>query len=481
MASEPGTRHGGSGARKPGSETVEPGRVIGGKYRLKRHLADGGMGSVWVARHQVLGVDVAVKLMTPEIAGTELALARFEREAKASAQLKSHHIVRVHDYGLDNDKPFMVMELLEGEDLGSRLRRGGPMSLTTFAPLFRQIVKGLEVAHAAGIVHRDLKPSNVFLATEGTDEVVKIVDFGVARETKSSLVEDKTSSGVVVGSPHHMSPEQARGERVDHRSDIWALGVLAYRVLTGVKPFEAEALATLLLAIVAGPLPKATDENEALPSDVNRFFEMTLMRDPERRFQSASAMADALDAIEAGRELTPYLALPSAEDEGREEATIPSLDSVKIPVEPRDERTASREVGAVTAGVPSTSILGTRSKPWPWVALAVAVAFGAFYLGRAGNTAPAPPTEGSNLAARPEPPPEPTVAPHGLGSAEGSGSEDAPEPSGSAASSAPPPREVTPPPRPPVQPRPTPTHTVKPVPKPRPAPKVDPFTGIATP
>ena len=234
MASEPGAY-----------EPIEPGRVVGGKYRLVRQLAEGGMGEVWLARHEVLDADVAVKLMSAEIIGTEHALARFEREAKASAKLKSNHIVRVNDFGVEGEMPYMVMELLDGEDLGTRLKRDGPMTVADFVPMLRQIAKGLEVAHAAGFVHRDLKPSNIFIAREGRDEVVKIVDFGVARETKTKLVDEKTGSGVVLGSPHHMSPEQALGEKVDQRSDLWALAVVVFRALAGRKPFDSDVLATV--------------------------------------------------------------------------------------------------------------------------------------------------------------------------------------------------------------------------------------------
>ena len=257
------------------------------------------MGEVWVARHEDLDADVAVKLMSAEIVGTEHAIARFEREAKASAKLRSNHIVRVQDFGVDGETPYMVMELLEGEDLGTRLKRDGPMLVADFVPVLRQIAKGLEVAHAAGFVHRDLKPSNIFMAREGGEEVVKIVDFGVARETKTKLVDEKTGSGVVLGSPHHMSPEQALGEKVDHRSDLWALAVVVYRVLAGRKPFDSDVLATLLLEIVSQPVPPITEVKPGLPADLDRFFSRALNRKPSRRFQSASAMVDALDKVGA--------------------------------------------------------------------------------------------------------------------------------------------------------------------------------------
>lgn len=443
------------------------GRVIGGKYRLDRRIGSGGMGSVWVARHLVLGAEVAVKLMSPDLAGTELGLARFEREAKASAKLKSHHIVRVQDFGVDDGTPFMVMELLEGEDLGERLKRDGPLSVGELAPLFREICKGLEVAHDAGIVHRDLKPSNVFLAREGGDEVVKLVDFGVARETKTNLVEEKTTSGTVVGSPHHMSPEQARGEQVDHRSDLWALGVLAFRALTGKRPFDGEVLTSVLLAVVSQPVPKATEVEGGLPADIDRFFAKALSRNVELRFQRARTMAEALTAIAAGADPTPFLT--EALGEGREEETVPSAARVTVPAhEPSAERTGSREVGAVTAGVIAASGVTRRRPVWPWLALGGGLLIGAFFLGRRGTEAPP--------AGAAPPPKVPTAR-------------SAVTPAVTTARSAVSPAPVVPPPVPAptattsvvaVTPRPVPRPLpVSPGPAPpKPKPQIDPFTGL---
>src|SRR5262245_31166251 len=160
-----------------------PGTRIGGKYRLERSLAKGGMGSVWVARHEQLDALVAVKFMDPSLADTTAAVARFEREAKAAAQLSSPHIVRVQDFGVDDGTPFMVMELLRGEDLATRLDREGRLSLGAASAIVTQACKGLKVAHDAGLVHRDIKPRNVFCALQGEEDVIKIVDFGIARET----------------------------------------------------------------------------------------------------------------------------------------------------------------------------------------------------------------------------------------------------------------------------------------------------------
>lgn len=442
--------------------------LIGGKYRLIEKLAEGGMGAVWRARHEALETDVAVKLMAAGVSGKELALARFEREAKASAKLKSHHIVRVHDYGLEGETPFMVMELLEGEDLRTRLHRDGPMSVEQLAPIFHQICKGLEVAHEAGFVHRDLKPSNVFLAREGKEEVVKVVDFGVARETKTQLVEDQTSSGTVVGSPHHMSPEQAHGERVDHRSDLWSLGVLVFRLLTGKKPFSGDQMTAILIAVVSHAVPKPSELRPELPADVDLFIERALTRNVERRFQSAGAMRRAFDALAAGNPIQPILDDEDADARGREDETVPSGSAVEVPAVERDEpaQDASREVSAVTAGLPSRTESGRARNAWlGGLFVAAGMGLGAWVFmetDAAPASAPspaasAPAPAGSAASTAPAPPEIPTPV-----------ATSAPLPS----ASVPAPKTATPkrlpaPRLPPAKPKPTPKK-----------PAVDPFTGL---
>ena len=316
------------------------------------------------------------------------------------------------------------------------------------------------------------------MAREGGEEVVKIVDFGVARETKTKLVDEKTGSGVVLGSPHHMSPEQALGEKVDHRSDLWALAVVVYRVLAGRKPFDSDVLATLLLEIVSQPVPPITEVKPGLPADLDRFFSRALNRKPSRRFQSASAMVDALEAIAEGKEITPFLTVPSVSGLGRDEATAPSVDPEHVPsVEPRDERSASRALTAVTAGVPSMAGKASSRRPLLWGGIAVLLIVGAFFVGRSGieqaveasgeeapvdlEASAAPAASTPDVAVQPTA--SATVAP--TASASASGASVVAQP-------------VIPHP---VAPRPRPSTVPAPRPLPKPAPKVDPFTGIATP
>ncbi len=278
------------------------GSVLAGKYRLQRVLAHGGMGAVWLARHLQLDVDVAVKVMRPDYAEDDEARARFEREAKASAQLKSPYFVQVLDYGVDDEVPFIAMELLAGEELEARLRHQGRLSLAATQRIVHEITRGLGFAHDAGLIHRDLKPANIFLAREGGEEIVKILDLGVAKLTASVRagatptawpppVGPATVTGTLIGSPQFMSPEQVRNaKRVDHRSDLWSLGVIIFRCLTGRLPFADDELGGLIVAICSEPIPVASQIAPDLGPSVDHFLERALTRDPERRFQSADEL-----------------------------------------------------------------------------------------------------------------------------------------------------------------------------------------------
>jgi serine/threonine-protein kinase len=271
-----------------------PGLLVAGRYQLERPLASGGMGCVWVAKHLGLEARVAVKFMAEEIASEPSNRARFEREAKAAARLTSPHVVRVTDYGVEDGSPFMVMELLHGEALETRLRREGRLAPAEAAVIVREVAMGLGDAHAHGIVHRDLKPANVFIARGGAEQVVKILDFGVAKEINKDLVQDDdTKSGTLLGSPMHMSPEQTRSGDVDARSDLWSLGVVVFRVLTGTRPFFGKGLADVIAKICFDPIPAPSEVAPELGAAFDAFFVRAFARDPARRFQSAEEFARA--------------------------------------------------------------------------------------------------------------------------------------------------------------------------------------------
>lgn len=278
--------------------SIKVGCVIAGKYKLERPLAKGGMGSIWVARHLQLETTVAVKFIEPRLADLPEARGRFEREAKASAQLQGPHLVQIYDYGVEGGTPYMVMEHLEGEDLSTRLNREKQLPLRAVDQIVRQVARVLRRAQEAGIIHRDLKPGNIFLI-RGADEedVVKVLDFGVAKTPKAISREEMTKSGTLIGSPRYMSPEQARGVKtIDHRSDLWALAVIAYRAVTGELPFQGSEIGDVIVKICSESVPAPSSLVPGLSPAVDRFFERAFERDPDRRFQSASNMARAFTA-----------------------------------------------------------------------------------------------------------------------------------------------------------------------------------------
>lgn len=284
------------------------------------------MGEVWVARHIELDVAVAVKFIQAA-ANHSKAGARFRTEARAAAQLKSPHVVRVYDYGLHEGAPYLAMELLDGQDLQSRIDQLGRLPPGEALGVVEQAAKALGVAHSAGIVHRDIKPSNLFLAREGSDEVVKVLDFGIAKQEQPDGA--TTSQGVLLGSPAYMSPEQARGHGVDARSDLWSLGVVAFEMLSGDSPFSGTTVGDSIAKICWEPLPRIRDQVPELPERFQTFFDRALARDREQRFQSAEEFLVAFRAaIDPDTETryaparTSLTAGHAASDWGRTEPTV---------------------------------------------------------------------------------------------------------------------------------------------------------------
>lgn len=273
------------------------GRVLAAKYRLVAELGRGGMGSVWRAEHVELRSPVAVKLIDPALAATKEGQSRFLREARAAGSLRSSHVVSVFDYGVDDGTPFLVMELLEGESLAQRLEKRGRMALADLQAIVKQVARGLTKAHTAGIVHRDLKPENIFITSEGDTEVVKVLDFGIAKVDANIAVSVQTQTGMVLGTPYYMSPEQAEGRRaLDARSDVWSLGVIVFECLLGKRPFDGDNLAQIILAICADRLPVPSEFGE-VPAGFDAWFARSVARRLEDRFGSVSELADELGRI----------------------------------------------------------------------------------------------------------------------------------------------------------------------------------------
>jgi eukaryotic-like serine/threonine-protein kinase len=290
-----------------------PHQILQGKYRLERELGRGGMGSVWLAEHMTLRSPVAIKLIDPAIAENPEALARFLREAQAAASLRSPHVVQILDHGVDNGVPFIVMELMEGESLATRIERVQRLSPADTARIMTHVARAISRAHEAGIVHRDLKPDNIYLVRNDEEEIAKVLDFGVAKATTHGMgsVSGATRTGSVLGTPYYMSPEQAEGAKtVDHRSDLWSLGVIAWECLLGTRPFEAETLGGLLLAICARDIPVPSRAG-VVPPGFDAWFSRACSRDVHHRFSTAKELAAELRAVCGGAAPSPgYMAPP---------------------------------------------------------------------------------------------------------------------------------------------------------------------------
>ena len=212
-------------------------RVLGGRYRLVRHLARGGMAEVYVAEDQLLNRTVAVKVLFPELAHDEAFVERFRREARAAASLNHHNIVSVYDFGEDEGSWFIVMEYVEGRNLRDIIRSEGQLDPPRAAALGAEVAAALAAAHAQGIIHRDVKPANVLIAADaGT---VKVADFGIARAAGAR--QGLTMPGTVLGTATYLSPEQAQGAEVDFRTDVYSLGMVLYEMLAGKPPFTGDS------------------------------------------------------------------------------------------------------------------------------------------------------------------------------------------------------------------------------------------------
>ncbi|MEB2321688.1 MAG: serine/threonine-protein kinase, partial [Sorangiineae bacterium] len=281
---------------------MHTGDLVSGKYRLVEQLGEGGMGEVWSAVNQLTNRRFAIKLLLPALAHHREALDRFLLEARATGELDDPCIVRVYDAGVaDDGRPYLVMELLAGESLESRLAREERLAPLTACIHFSRIARALDRAHAAGIVHRDLSSANVFFASSGDGSVLlpKVLDFGVSKiQDGHAGGRVRTGRGAVLGSPAYMSPEQARGaDQVDARSDVWSLGVLLYESLTGRPPFAARNYNALMVAILSAPHAPLASVLAGVDADLATLVDECLIKDPGARVASALDVASRLERI----------------------------------------------------------------------------------------------------------------------------------------------------------------------------------------
>ena len=271
------------------------GSVIDGRYEIRAVLGEGGMGVVYEARHQTLGKRFALKALRKELASDADIAARFMQEARTAASLSHPGLVEITDFGqLPTGQPFFVMELLEGQSLATLIRRGGPIPAARAVGIVRQIAEALGAAHEHSIVHRDLKPDNIHISPTGPDtERVTIVDFGLAKVLGASRL---TRAGMVFGTPHYMSPEQAMGEATDHRADVYALGIVMYEMFTGRVPFEADSyMGVLTKHMYMAPTPPSELVGTAELGVLEDILLRCLEKKPEHRYASLRELTHDLD------------------------------------------------------------------------------------------------------------------------------------------------------------------------------------------
>jgi serine/threonine-protein kinase len=273
------------------------GTIVADRFRLLRQIGEGGMGSVWLADHLGLGIQCAMKFAEGDLRHQPDTLARFEREARVEAQLRSPHVVHVYDHGTWNKTPFIAMEYLRGESLALRLEKEGKLDYARTQRVIAHASRALMRAHAIGVVHRDLKPENILFVQDDDGETAKLLDFGVAKWNTEWAVNNLTKAGLLVGTPLYMSPEQARGNKdIDGRSDLWSLAVIAYQCLTGDLPFVSDGLGELLGKIMFDPIPLPSQVQPTLPPEVDAWWMKASCRDLAGRFQTAKELSDGLAA-----------------------------------------------------------------------------------------------------------------------------------------------------------------------------------------
>jgi len=345
---------------------------VAGRFRLDRLIGEGGMGVVWAATHLVTGKPVALKMLRPERAGDPDLRQRFIREARAACTVQHPNVVQIHDVlDTEDGSPVMVMDLLHGESLGQRLDRETRLSPVEVARIMLPVVSAVGTAHAAGVVHRDLKPDNIFLADEGGGSIsVKVLDFGIAKvlatQTEASATGGLTGTGNMLGTPYYMAPEQIFVERdIDHRADIWALGVILYECLSGRRPTEADNIGQILKIVTTDgivPLERVAPE---VPPELARLVGRMLTRDRAGRPQSLQEVQATLRRFTDAAVRSfgdPVQRVSGASLPAAEIASAPSLPPAST-TDPRpSHRFGSGDVSPTAATLASTTASTTAER-----------------------------------------------------------------------------------------------------------------------
>ena len=307
-----------------GKSELSAGTIVG-RYSIVRRLGAGGMGAVYHAQHIELGKQVALKIMLPELSAKGEMVRRFMNEARAAARIGHPGIIEVFDLGVDGTLAYIAMEKLEGEELHERIQREGQLPVDSVVRIGIEVADAIEAAHENGIVHRDLKPANVFLARRGRQlDLVKVLDFGIAKLTQSDSGGLETSTGAIFGTPLYMAPEQFRdSKQVDRRTDVYAIGAILYHALAGVPPFRGPTLPELIYQITTVVPPPIKSVRSDVPAWLERLLSRALAKEAGERFQTARELADAL-AAGAGNDVDPFARTGMASPQALSDSAAPA-------------------------------------------------------------------------------------------------------------------------------------------------------------
>jgi serine/threonine protein kinase len=378
-------------------------------YTIMQPLGQGGMGTVYAAEHVLIGRRVAVKVLRREYAENNAVVARFINEARAAHAIRHPNIVQILDAGtLSDGRPYLMMELLEGQTLARRIADAGRLPIDEALAYAGQVASAVGAAHAQGIVHRDLKPDNIFLVDQPSPRQVKILDFGIAKlQRELGGSGHRTNTGALLGTPLYMSPEQCRGlsEDIDHRSDVYALGIILYEMLCGAPPFESRAFGDILMMQMSAPPPPPRAANDSIPPEIEAAILRALAKDKHERFASMADLRAALGQPSLGEQPTPMPLLP-------QEPSGAALASTLVLGPP-----AGPTAGASTLTLTASQIVESRDSAGPVRRRGVALAIGGVLAAALATAAvamrPAARIQSARPAAAPreEPRPAPVTAP----------------------------------------------------------------------
>jgi predicted Ser/Thr protein kinase len=353
----------GTALRPKGSDSLI-GSVLAERYHILKRIGEGGMGRVYLGEHVKMNRQCAIKVMSPSLVNDAESASRFAREASSAARIIHPNVAAVFDYGESDGLVYLVMEYVDGEPLSRMLAREAPFALERAVDLARQIADGLGAAHELGIVHRDLKPDNILVTrTKSGREVAKVVDFGIAKAMQVGAGEALTRTGLVIGTPEFMSPEQLLGDPIDARSDLYALGCILHLMLTAAPAFDAPTREQMIKRRLSENPPHAQELDPGIPDSIDRVIMKLLARTPDERYGSAAEVRDALSGAHARRMSSDGTPLPRKE-------TPRSAQTLVFGAASPDEATAAR--AAARAAVLKTprrapTAPGRTRRVWPWV------------------------------------------------------------------------------------------------------------------